>query len=389
MNNNNWPKKPCLAPLTSVMVKPNGRLRPCCWWWQEGNDPSITDTSIIDYKQGFLKDLYDKMEAGDWPDGCKRCNTKAQSRYHYYEEKYSNYRDQEPLSVPIKTMDLRFGNLCNASCITCNITNSDYFEKVKKQGYFLTEDHYITDDQRRNHIQANMDWHNNPEAKKQILSNLEDVDLLYVTGGEPTINPTFHEVLKHLIDNGRAGEVTIELNTNGTNLNGKFLELLDPFKKIVLFSVDGYGELNDAMRFPTKFSAVEKNILEFKKIAKEDDFIMITPTIAVFNFFKMPELIQWARENRINIPERLNILSRPHWQNLTMLPQDEFQMGLSKLSEMVPRQTQELVTRIANKSSYRQDPVISYYGENGVLDLTRKWFTSRGYDPKITGMPGI
>lgn len=386
MSENNWPDKPCLAPLVSAMVKPNGRLRPCCWWRQDKNDDHINDVSIQDYRNNTLKQIYNDMEQGNWPDGCKRCNTKARTRFDYYEEMYSNYRNVPIDSIPLKTMDLRFGNLCNASCITCDYTNSSYFEKVKSQGYFLTDAHYEPDEQRRNHITATMDWHNSPEAKKQILENLEHVDLLYVTGGEPTINPMFHEVLQHLIDNGRADEVTIEINTNGTNLNGKFLELLNPFRKIILFSVDGLGDLNDAMRWPTRFSAVEKNILNFKSIMKPNDYMMITPTVAIFNFFKLPELFSWARENNINTPYRLNILNRPHWQNITMLPKDDFEFGLENLRKINIQHADELIKRISNQATYKKDPNISY---EQALEMTRKWFLSRGYNPEITGIPGI
>lgn len=387
MSENNWPDKPCLAPLVSAMVKPNGRLRPCCWWWNEsGVDPMITSTSIEDYRKNFLKPLYDTMSKGNWPEGCKRCNTASESRYHYYEKFFGHLRNQDPDSVPLKTMDLRFGNLCNASCVTCNYTNSSYFEKVKNQGYFLTDEHYDPSESRRNHITNTMDWHEDPVAKKQILDNLEDIDQLYVTGGEPTINPTFHEMLQHLIDNGRAGQVTIELNTNGTNLNGKFLELLDPFKKIVLFSVDAHGELNDAMRWPTKFSAIEKNILEFKSIIQPGDHMMITPTIAVFNFFKLPELFIWAKENNINIPDRLNVLSRPYWQNLTMLPKLHYIKGLEQLQEYAPQYVRQIKKRISSGAAYQKDPDPNMNWDK-VLWTTRQWFESRGYDPALTGIP--
>jgi pyruvate-formate lyase-activating enzyme len=328
------------------------------------------------------------MEKGNWPDGCKRCNTKERTRFDYYETLYGHLRSLDKESTPLKTMDLRFGNLCNASCITCDFTNSSYFEKVKNQGYFLTDDHYSPDKKRIDHITSTMDWHEDVNTIDDIINNLEHIDLLYVTGGEPTINPMFHKILEYLIDNNRAKDIRIELNTNGTNFNGRFAELIQPFNTTMMFSIDAIGELNNAMRYPTKFTAVSKNISEYYSKMKPGDELVVAPTLCVFNFFKLVEIIDWCKENNYPIAERLNILSRPYWQNLSMLPDDLYTEGLLKIQKSYPQFYKQIKQRISSGAAYIKDPDPTMNWDK-VLWRAQQWFTSRGYDPKLTGIPGI
>jgi organic radical activating enzyme len=408
---NNWPSKPCLAPLTSVNIMPNGQYRPCCWFWNkprkdaDGNDlpnHSVRNTTLDQYRNEVLKPMYKDMEQGNWPESCFKCNTKARSRWDYYERLYSDVRTELSDNVGLRTLDLRFGNLCNASCITCNFTNSSYFDKVQKQGYWMMEGenaHIPDNEARKEQISATMNWYEDPSVEADIINKLQDIDHLYVTGGEPTINPMLHKILQHLIDDNRASKITLEMNTNGTNMNGKFASLIKPFRKIVMFSVDGYGELNDVMRFPTKFSAIEKNIAKCKEQMGHEDRLLITPTVNIHNFFALTKLYNWCNKNGYRVADRLNILSQPHWQNIAQIPKSQFDEQLTKLEQQGQvKAAQEMRIRIQNKSAFAaKESANNKWNHNrqehkevtwqDSLDLTRKWFESRGYDLKLTNIP--
>ena len=352
----NFPSKPCAAPLTSVAVKPNGRLRPCCWWTNDV-EPKLADTSIKDYINNDLKKLYSDMVLGNWPKGCNKCNTTEKSRWDYYEHLYPSARN-EPQKL--RTMDLRFGTLCNASCITCSSTNSNYFYKVQKQGLYLTPEHIPFKSQTAiDSYEAEQDWWKNPSNINDLLDNLDSVDHLYVTGGEPTINPMFHSVLEHLHNQGRTQQVSIEVNTNGTNLNSHFSDLIQPFKKLVLFSIDGWGDLNNAMRYPTK---------------------------CVFNFFRLVQLLDWAMYNNIQVTHKLNVLNRPNWQSLSQLPLDLLQQGLESLRYAGYSHHASTIESRIQGESYNKDPLLSWADTK---HRTVQWFNSRNYDPQLTGIPNV
>jgi len=384
LTENNYPSKPCAALLTSVAVKPNGRLRPCCWWTDDV-EPRLADTSIKKYIREDLSAIYANMEKGEWPQGCNKCNTREQSRWHYYERRYPNAR-REPQRL--RTMDLRFGTLCNASCITCSSTNSNYFYKVKKQGLYLTPEHVPFESQEKiDAYEAEQDWWKNANNINDLIANLDTVDHLYVTGGEPTINPMFHSILEYLHDHDRTDEVSIEVNTNGTNLNRHFKKLLQPFKKTVLFSIDGYGELNDAMRYPTKFSAIEKNILAYSDIDSGlGDTLIVTPTVCVSNFFKLVELLDWCNTNSITVTHKLNVLNRPRWQSLSQIPLDLLEIGLNQLKAAGYSHHANTIESRIQGVSYEKDLLLSWADTKTRI---KEWFTSRGYNPIITGIPAI
>ena len=384
MTKDNYPSKPCAALLTSVAVKPNGRLRPCCWWTDDF-EPRLEEKNIRNYIWQDLHRMYKNMEKGEWPRGCNKCNTTAKSRWHYYERRYPNARN-EPQRL--RTMDLRFGTLCNASCITCSSTNSNYFYKVKKQGLYLTDEHVPFDSQAKiDAYEAEQDWWKKERNINDLLENIDTVDHLYVTGGEPTINPMFHRVLKHLHRQGRTREVSIEINTNGTNLNTSFRNLLKPFRKHILFSIDGYGELNNAMRYPTKFSAVEKNILEYRHIdSGMGDRILVTPTVCVSNFFALPQLLQWCADNNVPVTDKLNVLNRPRWQSLSQIPKDLLTQGFEALRSAGYSHHADTIESRIQGVSYEKDLLLSWADTKTRI---KNWFTSRGYDPQLTGIPDI
>lgn len=384
MTTNNYPHKPCAALLTSVAVKPNGRLRPCCWWTDDV-EPRLTDTSIKQYIREDLSTIYSNMERGVWPQGCNKCNTKEQSRWHYYERRYPNARN-EPQRL--RTMDLRFGTLCNASCITCSSTNSNYFYKVKSQGLYLTPEHIPFKDQTSiDAYEAEQDWWKKPSNINDLIANLDSVDHLYVTGGEPTINPMFHSILEHLHHQGRTRTVSIEINTNGTNLNRQFKSLIQPFEKTVLFSIDGYGELNDAMRYPTKFSSVSKNILAYADIDSGlGDRLLVTPTVCVFNFFALVELFDWCTANNIEVSSKLTVLNRPSWQSICQLPIDLLQQGLNLLHSAGYAHHADTIKSRIQGPSYKKDLLLSWADTKS---RTLQWFNSRGYEASITGIPDV
>lgn len=398
----------CLAPLVSIAVQPKGRLRPCCWWWGYDADTEsnhdIQSMSFKEYRESVNKKYYENMQKGLYPEGCKRCNTNAKPRYEYYNTLYPELVGKDWDEVKgFKHLDLRFGNLCNASCVTCNYTNSSYFGKVADQGHWMAPGQVPDTTEQRQALDKQMSWHEDTKVIDDIIESLEDVNYIYATGGEPTINPTLHKVMQYLIDEGRAGHTTIEINTNGTNANKKFLELLQPFKKIILYSMDAHGELNDAMRYPTKFVQMEKNYFAFKEICNSRDRLMITPTVTIHNFFALPDLMQWVKDKNASITAKLNILNSPHWQSIAMLSPEYLQQGLEAIADVETVITTEgkilptdvyvndISQRLLNTAVYQANPHNPLDGSavtwQTSLDYTRKWFDSRGYNPSLTKIP--
>ena len=396
---------PCLAPLLSVAVAPYGRLRPCCWWY--GTDKlekshNIQTMNFQEYRKTVLKKYYESMENNKYPQGCKKCDDSAKPRYESYNHQYPHLVGKKWDEVKnFKHLDLRFGNLCNASCITCNYKNSSYFGKVAEQGYYMAPGQMPKSEEKRNELDKNMVWHEDPKVIQGIIESLEDVDYIYATGGEPTINPTLHKVMQHLIDTDRAHKTTLEINTNGTNTNQKFLDMFEQFKKVVLFSMDAIGDLNDAMRFPTKFVQMEKNYWKYNNIMKKGDRLMITPTVNMHNWLGMGDMFRWINENQAVISTKLNVLNTPVWQCISRMPQEYLEAGYQDMLNVktvrsiegrilnTERFVHDIKKRLCNTTVYKPPMNDQHETWDESLDITRKWFESRGYNPALTKIPEL
>lgn len=384
-----YPEKPCLAPLTSIQISPQGHLTPCCWYQGRTNKSqfSIKNMSIQEYRETFLFPMHEKMKNNEYPDGCARCLNKGQTRVDYYNELYDKDRDIIIKDKPLRTMDLRLGNLCNISCITCTSYSSNYFYKVQEKGY------YVWDDQVQ--LRKETDWVTDPEIMEDVKKNLRYIDRLYITGGEPTINPGIRVILQHLIDIGKT-DVCIEMNTNLTNANKDFLDLVRHFKWKFHFSIDAIDELNDIIRWPSKWTSIEKNLKAYVDIATPKDCLVFVPTISIFNFFKLHEILEWMIDYTKQYPDlwfytakNLNILYSPEWMCIANIPDEYYQ---KQISQILDPYKIALVNKIYTYPYVKATETNSKFKDwdwNKILLETRKYFESRGYDPKITGIPGI
>lgn len=378
--------KPCLAPLTSVGVTPQGELRPCCWWFANKTWHKINDMSLQEYRENILFPLYEEMKKGNYPNECKKCQVPGRSRADYYEDLYGKDREVVEQTKPLRTMDLRLGNLCNLSCITCNSYSSNYFYKLEDKGM------YLFDGQADHRWKHNGSWEENPENMQQIFNNLHNIDLLYFTGGEPTINPGMRDVLKYCVDNNLNDNISLELNTNCTNANKEFIDLISNFKVRWYFSIDAVGDLNNVIRYPGKYEQLMKNIQTILKTNKKGDVFVFTPTISIFNFFKLDKYIaeinKFIADNKtpelkFKLAEAVNVLMIPQWMNLGNLPEGMFESYINNIPEPWRGNIED---KFKKSIKFEKDNTHSW---EEILDKTRKYFSARGYDAKLTGIPGI
>jgi|TARA_R110001606_G_scaffold332655_1_gene480508 sulfatase maturation enzyme AslB (radical SAM superfamily) len=132
----------------------------------------------------------------------------------------------------------------------CNPGNSSkWFEDIKI--YEKYENEY-TDSR------DELDW-------EWIYSQCVDrADHIYIAGGEPFYMKPVQKFLKDLSNNPWNCQNThITIQTNGISNTPAFLKILSKFDKIHFgISVDGWGDVNDLIRFPTKHDELMVGIQE-------------------------------------------------------------------------------------------------------------------------------
>ena len=155
---------------------------------------------------------------------------------------------QSDKNIPIKDLptklDLDFSNFCNLKCIMCSPRRSSQI--AKEQDPSIENNGIVTISQ---------------EALDETCELSHQLEHLTIQGGEPSIMPEFIYYFEYLKKNNLIGNINLQVITNLTNINGKFYEHLSDFKSVRLsVSIDAFGKTNDYIRFPSKFTQIEKNL---------------------------------------------------------------------------------------------------------------------------------
>lgn len=237
--------------------------------------------------------------------------------------------------------DFRFGNLCNLKCRMCYPGSSSQinkeYEELKKN--YPKIQHFRSSDIQFNNLN---DWYKTDIFHSNVYDNINHIRKIYVTGGEPTLIDENYNLMNKLVEIDRAKDVTIMLNTNITNLRNDFYDLIVKFKRVELCaSVDGFGEIQEYLRYPSNWKQIEKNI---KKLASLPTHVSIwlSPTVQNVNLEFIDELFDYI--NQINddcgfyrvilLPI---ILNSPLDQEISILPKDYKMMCLEKITKSIER----------------------------------------------------
>ena len=183
--------------------------------------------------------------------------------------------------VKLLDFDFRFGNFCNLKCVTCGPTDSNtwYKDYEKIHGKF--------------EVPLTMEWPLRKEFWDDIVKYIEHMQLVVFFGGEPMLISQHYDFLKKCIELGYAKNITLEYYTNMTNIHKKAIDLWIYFKEVQInCSIDAYGQLNDYIRYPSKWTIISRNLKTLDQ-ASENIIPIIRSTISVFNIYYIDELIKW------------------------------------------------------------------------------------------------
>jgi MoaA/NifB/PqqE/SkfB family radical SAM enzyme len=330
----------CILPWMHIATSPNGDVKPCCISLdtinKQNNVPfnlgydNLSD--IINSKS--LKDLRKNMLDGKIINGCNRCyesEKKSNNSYRtYYNTKWSELlKEKTKQDVEIKEtveyFDLRFGNLCNLKCKSCSPENSTQYEKelieLKETGTDI-ESFIKIEPIDINH------WYSTDIFFNNISTQIDNIQELYVTGGEPSIIEKNYEILKYIIEQDKAKNITLKLNTNMTNMQDKFLNIISQFKQVTFFaSIDGIGSIQEYIRYPSKWEQIDENLKKLISNKKSNVSLTVTPVIQNINLGYITDLFEYLENfNRMNNATIINIspiiLYNPEQLNITYLPLD-------------------------------------------------------------------
>ena len=249
------------------------------------------------------------------------------SMVHEHADKWM--QDDGSVSTMPISLDMRFSNLCNSKCIMCEplysslwyedweqITGKDHFD-VGATRYNIIKK---TGASRATYTDDMPNWNDDPRWWAQFDKMAPHLRHIYITGGEPFVQPVHDVFIKKLIERGYAKDIVLEYDTNLTAINPKILTMLKEFKDIIIrVSLDGVGEQYNLIRYPAKFDRVVQNIELLEQYGLKDKIVNITCCIGIYSIFSPIEHHKFFAprgytqfQNRLLIyPDAVNILYLP------------------------------------------------------------------------------
>ena len=330
-----------------LAMKPNGDLRICC---QSGQGPNKgllrkdsgdvynlnRDSLMSSRNASLVRDVRLSLLKGEKHAECRRCweeeavgihsrRLQALEYMNHYEESVDMTAPDGsiPSDTPYYEYDVRFGNLCNLKCRMCGPTDSSmwYDDYFKIKGHVF-EDHDLS-------------WYTRPDIWEDFDSQMKNIKWMYIIGGEPTLIQNHFDFLQRCVDNGYAKDLSLEYSTNVTNIQQKYLDIWSNFKKVHLgCSVDGFGKVNEYVRFPSKWKMIEKNLGRIND-RPENMRIVLQCTVSAYNIYYLDELYRWNAEN-YNFIINPHTLYRPQYLSTKIYPVEVKEKIAEKLRAFYP-----------------------------------------------------
>jgi sulfatase maturation enzyme AslB (radical SAM superfamily) len=356
MTINSTPKSFCILPWIHSFINTNGNYQVCCIseeyhpgipdqnnnLFNINNHPSLDDVMNSD----FMRNLRLEMINGQWNPICTRClETESSggvsrrqienSEYVMDANTYVNETKQNgQIDVKFKSIDYRLGNLCNLQCRMCGPHSSSLWINDWNLVKPVTE--HISDKQKL--VLENYDWIDQISLLDEFKSKLNFVDRLHFAGGEPLIAPQMVKMLKICVDMGIAQNITLSYNTNITQLPTRVLDLWKHFKSVkLLCSIDGFGKVNDYIRFPSKWNIIDKNLFFLDKNYKNLNIseIILSCTVQIYNVLELSDLYNYLKKFK-NIVPALNLINlhHPHYMTTKLLPVNAKKKAAEQLIEI-------------------------------------------------------
>jgi sulfatase maturation enzyme AslB (radical SAM superfamily) len=163
--------------------------------------------------------------------------------------------------------------------------------------------------------------------------DMDTVQSIQVAGGEPSLMPEFKTFLERAIKAGRT-DIAIRMNTNATNLNREYRELLRHFPNLdIICSIDGYDQVNKYIRWPADWTILVENIKELCKITPR---VAFNVTVSIWNISSLSRLIKFFEQNHPGSHVLLNQVMYPTPQLPTTFPYKEIALAdLNKLTDSI------------------------------------------------------
>ena len=316
----------CLLPWTHLHIRTDGCARPCCMW--DGPSMGNAHSSSIDELRNSsdMKTLRSDMMKGRPVAGCWKCYEEERSGFCSMRQRnnivFERHRGRERLTAPDGTLprlsvpflDIRFSNVCNLRCRTCDATLSSSWVGDARALGLSVEGGGVR--------KSYDDW---AALWRQLQPLLEEgIEEIVFAGGEPLIMEEHYQILDFLLARGLT-DVRLRYNTNFSALRFQGRDVIGLWSRMhdvkVAASLDGSGRRGEYLRKGLRWDEVVANREEMLRRCPEVAF-SIAATPSIFNALHLPDFHrEWAEKGFIDRNAfTLNLLVAPAIYCMQVLP---------------------------------------------------------------------
>ena len=294
----------CVMPFCHVNIKQEGKVS-ACWRYPDkiGDYTAQTVQEIWNGKE--IKELRRQLLNNERPVGCRSCwdmedsgvrSTRLQTAVDYQnimDIEKARQTTTDDFSMPLtglKSIELRFDNICNLMCRHCSPDYSSKWEVTVKKNTRLRNKMIQFGTFRKSDTHVNLNQTIIDEIGHTISPNLVE---LMLAGGEPLYHERHYDFIKSMIP--YASKIKLSYNSNLTTLDYKgnsILDLWKQFKKVDLrVSIDGDPNCYHYVRAHSGLSTIEENI----KLAQREPNIRIsaTCTTSLLNITRIVSIVEY------------------------------------------------------------------------------------------------
>lgn len=300
----------CVLPWTGVFIQPDGKVCNCAITKEALGNINETDLETIlhgqknqQIKQDMLDDIMHNR--------CGQCHRLEKNQKNHFDQ-ISNrvwyikkLKDgdltifDDPTNFNLRILDLRWKNTCNFACVYCDSSLSSRWAREMGQPQKIESESLL----------KSIDF---------IYNNLQNVEHVYLAGGEPLLMKENLILLEKLLS--IKPNIGVRINTNLSVVNNDIYLLLKQFKNVQwTISVDNTNEEFEYLRYGGNWTSLVDNIHTLRNDFSIINFNLVWCILNHTSIFKCMDFLLndlKFHENAIIV----NPLESPDWLNVNNLP---------------------------------------------------------------------
>lgn len=283
----------CALAWHGVCVNQDGTLDPCCQYTNPFLYKRLPFDQFEEFDRTVRQSMRDDFEAGRPHAGCQKCYQEESAGWTTLRH-FANQWYGQPQSNEIRHVELRLGNYCNLKCFMCSpgssssisVERQQHADKFAIAGIYP----YVPD---MPHYWETQDF---ADFSDEFLTHIQRIN---ITGGEPFMIPEVVTMLDRLMP--LKDTIALSFNTNMTILSDRLLDRLTQFCNLeICVSLEGIGEMNNYLRYPSQWGTIYANIQKIKQQVPQAH-ISVNHTFQHASAYSLPALAAYCQEQQISL----------------------------------------------------------------------------------------